>query len=100
MHSISSGVEFIFRGGFMMYPLLISALVALAVILERIWVFHRIYYTAPDVVAQVFKDLRNHRFEQARDTCARTQTPVASVLAAGIEHFENPIEEMELSMKN
>ncbi len=100
MHSIVSGVEFIFRGGFMMYPLLLSALVALTVIFERIYVFQRIYQTPPDFTKKVFKDILAGDLEKAQKNCEKLETPIASVLLSGIEHFENPIEEMELSMKN
>ncbi len=100
MHSIVSGVEFIFRGGFMMYPLLISALIALTVIIERIFVFQRTYTTSPELISQTFSQLRAQRFDQAKQICQGAETPITSVLMAGIEHFENPLEEMELSMKN
>jgi biopolymer transport protein ExbB len=100
MHSIVSGVEFIFRGGFMMYPLLLSGLIALTVIIERIYAFNRIYKTSPQLVTHVFKQLQAKELGKANDACQKVNTPVSSVLSAGIEHFDNPIEEMELSMKN
>lgn len=100
MHSIVSGIEFIFRGGFMMYPLLISALVALTVIFERLHMFYRVYRTSPEFISQVFKLIQNQQLQEAEKVCKQTNTPVSAVVAAGIEHFANPLEEMELSMKN
>ncbi len=100
MPSLVSGIEFIFRGGFMMYPLLISALIALTVIFERLYVFHRNYATPRLVISDIFKQIQSNELTQASKRCENLKTPVASVLAAGIGHFESPIEEMELSMNN
>ena len=100
MHSIVSGIEFIFRGGFMMYPLLISGLIALTVILERVLAFHRHYKTPPALLAAVFEQLQGGQLAQAEEGCRKVLTPAASVIVAGLEHFNNPLEEMELCMKN
>jgi biopolymer transport protein ExbB len=100
MHSIVSGVEFILRGGFMMFPLLISAVIALTVIIERLFVFQRVYRTSPEDISKVLQQIRSQQLNQASEVCQKFQTPVTSVISAGIEHFENPLEEMELSMKN
>lgn len=100
MHSLLSGLEFIMRGGFMMYPLLLSALVAAAVIFERIYVFQKVYSTSKGFSDDIFKLIRNKDLKTAAQNCQMLNTPVSSVLSAGIEHFENPLEEMELSMKN
>jgi biopolymer transport protein ExbB len=84
----------------MMYPLLISALIALTVILERFYVFFRVYQTPEGFARNVLELVRKRELQQADQLCKQGATPVASVLSAGIEHFENPVEEMELAMKN
>lgn len=100
MHSLLSGLEFIMRGGLMMYPLLLSAVIALAVIFERIYVFQKVYSTSQGFADSIFKQIRAQQLTQAAEACQTIQTPVSSVLEAGIQHFDNPVEEMELSMKN
>lgn len=100
MHDLIAGFEFIMRGGFMMYPLLLSALVALTVIFERLFVFQKRYRTSSELVVQVMELVRSGKFPDADKLCQQHATPIASVLASGIEHFQNPVEEMELAMKN
>jgi biopolymer transport protein ExbB len=100
MHSILSGVEFIFRGGFMMYPLLISALIALTVIFERLYILKKVYNTQSQLISDVFKLIQGSKMDQAGELCQKSRTPVTAVISAGIEHFDNSVEEMELSMKN
>ncbi len=100
MTAIISGLEFMMRGGFMMIPMLISALIALTVIIERIYVLHRMYGTSSQWISKLLHQLKTAELKKAEDSCSKLNTPIASVLQAGIEHFDNPIEEMELSMKN
>jgi biopolymer transport protein ExbB len=100
MHDLVAGFEFIMRGGFMMYPLLLSALIALTVIFERLFVFQKRYRTSGELVLQVMDLIRSGKLQDADQLCHEHATPIASVLCAGIEHFQNPVEEMELAMKN
>jgi biopolymer transport protein ExbB len=50
MSRLSPSFEFLVRGGIMMLPLAAAALVALAVILERTWVFRRAAGTSPEAL--------------------------------------------------
>lgn len=100
MHGFLSGVEFIFRGGFMMYPLLLSALVALTVIIERMYLFRYRFQTPKAVVDQTLENLRKGDIAGAEKTCSVLQTPVTSVLLAGIRSYAHPTALMELAMKN
>jgi biopolymer transport protein ExbB len=100
MSSIVSGFQFILHGGFMMYPLLLSALVALTVIFERMYFLNTVYRTPKDTLAAILKSLSQNKLEEAEKLCRDKVTPVTSVIATGISHFSNPTEEMELAMKN
>jgi biopolymer transport protein ExbB len=100
MHNLLAGFEFIFRGGFMMYPLLFSALLALTVIFERFFAFRKRFLTPPDLVKHILEKIRGGDVKGALSLCESHQNPVGSVLAAGLENFTHPVEEMELSMKN
>ena len=100
MQSLTSIFQLISRGGFMMYPMLLGALIALTVIIERLYAFHRTYATPQEWMLEVFNLIRSRQIEKARVLCQSKATPVSGVILSGIEHLENPLEEMELSMKN
>jgi biopolymer transport protein ExbB len=100
MNSIVSGFQFILHGGFMMYPLLLSALVALTVIFERMYFLNTVYRTPKNTLAAILKSLSQNNLQEAEKLCREKLTPVTSVIATGISHFSNPTEEMELAMKN
>lgn len=93
-------IQFLFRGGFMMYPLLLSAFIALTAIVERFYLFHRYYKMLFGFIDKIEELVRLGDVGQAQKECQEHPAPVSAVLAEGIEHFENPIEEMELAMKN
>lgn len=84
----------------MMYPLLLSALIALTVIFERLFAFQKQYQTSSEFVGQVLERVQSGKMHEAIGLCRALPTPVSSVLSAGIEHFQNPSAEMELAMKN
>jgi biopolymer transport protein ExbB len=100
MHGLVAGFEFILRGGFMMYPLLISALIALTVIFERLYLLQSKYACPSDLVQKVLEQAACGRFSEASELCQARSNPIASVLAAGLKHFTGPVEQMELAMKN
>jgi biopolymer transport protein ExbB len=100
MSSIVSGFQFILHGGFMMYPLLLSALIALTVIFERMYFLNTVYRTPKDTLSAILKSLSQNNLQEAEKLCREKLTPVTSVIATGISHFSNPTEEMELAMKN
>lgn len=84
----------------MMIPLLLSGLVALTAILERLYLFQKIYQTSEETKEQIFRQIQNKQFSEALQSCQKMGTPAACVIKAGLNHFDNSIEEMELSMRN
>jgi biopolymer transport protein ExbB len=100
MGEFLGGFKFIFRGGFMMAPLLISSLVALTVIIERWKAFHKQFVTPQGFIQKVLDSVRQAKLEEGLKLCEGKPIPVASVLKVGLEHFSSPLEEMELAMKN
>jgi biopolymer transport protein ExbB len=79
---------------------LISALIALTVIFERLYIFARHYQVPTNLVSEVLQQARGGQLESAVGLCRSSLNPMASVLHSGLEHFTNPLGEMELSMKN
>jgi biopolymer transport protein ExbB len=100
MSDFFEGFKFIFRGGFMMIPLLASSLLALTVIVERWKALHKQYVTPPDFTQGVLHKVQEGKTAEAIKLCEGKPIPVAAVLKAGLEHFKNPTAEMEIAMKN
>jgi biopolymer transport protein ExbB len=100
MSGFLEGFKFIFRGGFMMIPLLLSSLVALTVIIERWKAYSKRYITPKGFINDVLEKAQAGKVADAVKVCEGKMIPVAAVLKAGLEHFKSPMEEMEIAMKN
>lgn len=93
-------LQILFRGGFMMIPLLLSALVALAVSIERIWFLNFKLKTPREAVGQWLAELRKGSYNEALASIDKFATPVAGVFAAGLRDPSAPLDEVELAMQN
>ncbi len=82
-----------------MIPLLLSALVALTVIIERIMTFRK-QHVAREIWTEILRLIQSNRFHEASKICQENLGPITAVLLAGIREFTNPIEQLELAMKN
>jgi len=100
MSGFFEGFKFIFRGGFMMLPLLASSLLALTVIVERWMALKKQYVTPRDFTQGVFEKVLEGKTAEAIKLCEGKPIPLAAVLKAGLGHFKNPTAEMEIAMKN
>src|SRR4051812_12623279 len=100
MHEAAGGLELIIKGGFMMIPLLVSAVLAITVILERFYTLQIRLKAPPGLVEQILGTARSGDWSAAEKACAGVPSPTAAVLAAGLRSFLYPREEMELAMKN
>lgn len=100
MHDAAGGLELILKGGFMMYPLLISAVIALTVILERLYTFHLKFKAPLDLVSKSLEQAAAGDSDTAEKNSAQYTSPLAAVLTTGLRNFRVPKEQMELAMKN
>jgi len=86
-------VDLFLKGGPIMYPLLIAAVVAVAVTGERLlWWFRQASRRDEALVAKVLDAAEHGRWEEAAKLAGSSQDPVAKVLAAGLEHRETSLE--------
>ncbi len=78
--------EFLSKGGWLMIPIGLCSLVALAFFLERIWSLQRSKVMPPRFLEVVMKLLREGRYKEAEALCHTNDSHVAAVLEAGIRY--------------
>jgi len=85
---IESGpIGLLIKGGWFMAPILVLAILALGVIIER-WRSLKMLGTENDALRQaVLDDLTNDRIEEALARCERERGPVAAVIANGLRKY-------------
>ena len=83
----SGAIGLLIDGGFFMWPILIMAILALAVIIER-WRSLKMLDTDVESLRQaVLEDLTNDRIEDALARCDKERGPVAAVLSNGLRKY-------------
>lgn len=88
-------VEFIIKGGFVMWFLVPMAIVAIAVIVERLIAFRQFGDTAPGLLAEVLENVRRGRDADALRLCEDRNGPIAACLATVLRNRNLPQEEVE-----
>lgn len=80
-------VDLIDRGGPVMIPLLLTALVAVCVVVERIWWWARLgQRRRPRLLDEVFEALEKHQIDHARQLAEDHDDPLVRMVGRGLSH--------------
>ncbi len=71
-------------GGWVMWPILLCSVAALAIIGERLWSLQRKFVAPPNLLAQVQQWLTRKELDEQRLSLLRDSSPLGRVLAAGL----------------
>jgi len=74
----------IIKGGPIMVPIILGSIVALAIILERLWVLWRIRLNFSKFSQEVFLFLERGHFQKALERCDHVRHPIADVFKLAI----------------
>ncbi|MBI3900206.1 MAG: MotA/TolQ/ExbB proton channel family protein [Gammaproteobacteria bacterium] len=76
--------ELIKAGGWVMWPLILCSVAALAIIGERFWSLQRKYVCPPGLVPQVQQWLTRNELDDNRINLVRGSSPLGRIIAAGL----------------
>ena len=76
--------EFVKAGGWMMLPILICSVVAMAIIFERFWSLQKRRITPDNLAVQVWQWSKSGVLDEKRINALRQESPLGRVLAAGL----------------
>jgi biopolymer transport protein ExbB len=81
-------IEIFEKGGLMMYPLVLASILALAIIIERIFSLRKRKVIIPEIISVVeqfssFKDM-----ELAKNICAKYNGPLSNLIQIGLENTD------------
>lgn len=82
-------------GGVFMHPILASLVLGLAFSFERLWTLSRARVNTKDFIVKVKNALETGGVEAAKEVCANTRGPVASVFHAGLLRAHEGLESAE-----
>lgn len=88
-------LELIKGGGLLIWPILACSVVALAIILERLWALRTDRIIPPGLPPMVWSLYRNHQLDQANIRQIALSSPLGAVLAAGLANHKHGREVMQ-----
>ncbi len=93
-------IDILISGGPVMIPLGLLSLVALAIVLERLWVLRRTNYMKDTVITSLSQLLANRNFKSAIDYCRRHPGPFTHLVIALVENRHAPYDELKEIMED
>lgn len=88
-------VDILISGGPVMIPLGLLSLMALAIILERLWVLRRSRYLEPATVSTLSQLLAGRDFERALEYARRHPGPLSAMVGTLVENRHAPYDELK-----
>jgi biopolymer transport protein ExbB len=96
-----SGIAAMFdRGGVFMWPLLILAVVAAAIIVERLITLHRQRDDTRQLMSALIQSIKSGGVDSARELCLNTRGPIAAILHAGLTKVHRGPTAVERAIEN
>jgi biopolymer transport protein ExbB len=92
--------ELIKAGGWVMWPIILCSVAALAIIGERFWSLQKKYVSPPNLLAQVQQLLARNELEPSHLVALRDSSPLGRILAAGLVNRDHDREIVKEAVEN
>jgi biopolymer transport protein ExbB len=93
-------LDLLIKGGYMMIPLYLLFILAIYIFFERLLILKKASNTSSYLMDQVKVLVQSGNTEKARILCAGENTPVANMIAKGIERIGSPLKNIEVAIEN
>ncbi|RMG64242.1 MAG: MotA/TolQ/ExbB proton channel family protein [Calditrichaeota bacterium] len=87
-------IELFQKGGIMMYPLAICSILAVAIVLERLWTVRRKRILIPEIVGVLDQIHKDEDFPLVESVCRKFEGPFARIVLACIQNRDLPSDEL------
>ena len=71
-----------------MWPILLCSVLALAIIIERIWYLRKIQIDTHQFLNKILDKMKRHQIKEALEVCEKKQNPISRILKAGILKYD------------
>lgn len=93
-------VELFRMGGPIMAPILLTSILAFAVIIVKLRQFSIASIDAEIFLKNIFEQIERQRIKEAIELCDQVKNPFARILKAGIVKYDRPKDEIKEAMEN
>ena len=87
--------ELVKSGGWMMLPIILSSIVALGIVAERLWTLRASRVTPEHLLGQVWGWIKNKQLDKQKLKELRANSPLGEILAAGLANSKHGREIMK-----
>ena len=94
-----SYLDFLLKGGFMIYPLIALLFFCIYIIIERLLSIQKLTKQDVNLMSDVKQQLQNGKLENAVMLCSRENTSSGTILRSGVSIIGRPIGEIESVME-
>ena len=92
--------EIIQKGGPVMYPIILCSILALAIIIERLYSLHKAKIDTVDFMNNIELTIKRNRIADAIKICDQTPGPIAHIVKAGILKHDRPRQEIREAIED
>lgn len=93
-------LDLLLKGGYMMIPLYILFVLAIFIFIQKLITLNKAAKTPGHLMDQVRVLVQSGQIDKAKMLCAGENTPVANMIAKGIERIGSPLKNIEVSIEN
>lgn len=93
-------LELFEKGGIIMYPLVLSSLVAVTVIIERFWSQRRKKILVPEIIAILDQISKLEDFSLARSVCQKFRGPFSRIIITCLDNHDLPSDELRMTIED
>ncbi|QNF35061.1 MotA/TolQ/ExbB proton channel family protein [Adhaeribacter swui] len=93
-------IELLFKGGWVMIPILILSLISIYIMAERYIAIKRASQNPDSFMNQVKGLILRHDLQGALMLCSQTRTPIARMIEKGIKRIGQPLKDIETAIEN
>ncbi len=91
--------ELIKSGGWIMLPIVLCSIIAVAIVIERLWTLRASRISPPSLLAQVWQCKQDQQMNPDKMTKLRAGSPLGQILAAGLANSRHGREMMKESIQ-
>ncbi len=92
-------LEIIKAGGWMIWPIILCSIIAMAIIGERFWSLQKKYVVPKGLVTQVWRWVKEGKLDKKRLNALRNNSPLGKILAAGLVNRYHDRDMMKASIE-
>lgn len=93
-------IDLLFKGGFMVIPLVLLSIVAVYIFIERVLTINKASQTPGNFTNKIRQLVGEGDTGGAKLLCTQTNTPIARMIEKGISRIGSPLKNIEVAIEN